>query len=327
MSAVRYKSVLIAVSLLCLLSFFFAGTVMAASSPVATFTEVTGEVIVKSRGSWSGGATVGMSLYADDQVATRKGAATLTFNDGSVMSLEANSNTIIEQWEEKKGIGQKVASVKRRIMLFLGKLRFKTGSLGSSTSLATPTAVCGLRGTAGTLSLAADGTPMITFTEGGRSFTIGELIDGVAEDVPTETASYNPVQWASFAANAAAQVASQAAAQAASVPTDSPEAAALQALAAYQAAQASIAAGNAVLAVAQTLAQSNPDPTIVGKYDAIIGPTNQAIMDGQAALDAATAQLEALGIPIPDEPAPFIEAPTFDVDPEPSIEDMTASPA
>lgn len=327
MSVFKSSSIAIIMALMIggLLAGPMASSVSAATAPIATLTEFTGEVIVKSKGSWGGTPTAGMPLFPNDQLATREGTATVTFTDGGVMNLNRNTNTIIEQWEEDKGTTGKIAKVKRRIMLFLGKLGFRSGSLGSNTMLATPTAVCGLRGTAGMLSIAADGTPMITFTEGGRSYTLGELIDGVAEDVPTETASYNAVQWASFAANAAAAVAAQAGAQAAAAPADSPEAAALQALAAYQAAQAAIAAGNAVLAVAQTLTGGNPDPAIVSQYEAIIGPTNQALIDGQAALDAAIAKLEELGIPIPEEPAPFIQAPTFDVDPEPDL--APASPA
>ncbi|MBI9087281.1 MAG: FecR domain-containing protein [Desulfobacterales bacterium] len=327
MSAYKKLWIIVAILIVCLVAGPAAGIAKAASQPIAKLTEFTGDLIVRSQRAWGKTPQIGMSLFSDDQIATREGEATVVFDDGSVLNIGRNTNAIIEQIEEKKGVEKKVSFFKRRFVLLLGKLGFKTGSLGSNTNLSTPTAVCGLRGTAGTLSLAEDGTPMITFTEGGRSFTLGELIDGVAEDVPTETASYNPLQWASFATNAVAAVAIQAGAQAAAAPADSPEAAGAQALANYWAARAALDTANLVKLISKTLADNNPDPTVVEKYTAQLAAADAAALLAQEAVARTIEELERLEIPIPEDPAPFILGPTFDVDPEPSLEDMTASPA
>ncbi|MBW1913180.1 MAG: FecR domain-containing protein [Deltaproteobacteria bacterium] len=220
-------AILIAVFLL-----LFSGPAISADKTVGHLTDFSGTVMVKSQGSWGVKIKTGLPLYSDDKVVTRAGTATVTFTDGAVMELKANSNLLIKEQEEEKGFFRKVKFTQRRLRLLVGKLIFKTGRASKTkTNFETATMVCGLRGTAG--------TAYIQFSDGGTSFTIGDLISGVAEDVPAEIANLNPAQVAAFIATAAADQAQKAAAMAQET-AGTPEAQQAQAQAAYTAAQAAL---------------------------------------------------------------------------------------
>lgn len=302
-----------------------AGPLMAAA-PVARLTDMTGQVYVEANGAWVPNPTIGMTLASEDRVVTREGEATVTFDDGAVITLAANTNTMIQQWQEEKGVVAKAKTLKRRLTLFLGRMLFNSGSFGGDTQLATPTAVCGLRGTSGTLSVGADGAAYITFTEGGTAYRVGDFIDGTADTLPTELADQNPVQRAALLAAAAASVASQAQAQLDALPTDSPEATALQALSAYHAAYAAQSAATAALTAYQSMVGSNPDPGVVDDFTQLSDAARAAQAAATQALQDAIAVLEELGIPIPEEPSPFINPPTFNLPDEPGLGDVAASP-
>jgi hypothetical protein len=235
------------------------------SQQVASLTEFSGTVIVQSKGDWGVKPGKGLPLYSMDKVVTRTGTAVVTFNDGAVVEIRANSNLLIEEQE-------KTGSVTRNLRLLLGKVIFKTG-VGSKTqtNLQTPTSVAGLRGTAGTLSIGLDGKSYIQFTEGGMSYTVGDFISGVAKDVPAELADLNPAQRAAFVAAAAADQAKNAAEAAQEGKISDPQAALAAAKAAEAAAIEAKAAAESML--------NNADA----------GVRQQA----QSALDAATKALEA----------------------------------
>jgi len=188
--------------------------VFSATKSVARLTDFSGLVLIKSQGSWSLKPKKGFPLYPQDKVVTRVGKAVITFNDGAVMEVKANSNLLIDEKEEEEGLVKKVKVLKRRIRLLQGKMLFRTGKSKVKTDLQTSTVVCGLRGTAGVLSIGADGQTYIQFTQGG-GITIGDFISGVADDVPAELADLNPAQRAAFVADAAADQAQRAADQAA----------------------------------------------------------------------------------------------------------------
>ena len=169
-----------------------------AEQQVAKLTQFSGIVIVQSRGDWGVKPENDLPLYSNDKVVTRTGTALVTFNDGAVVEIKANSNLLIEEQEKKEGLT-------RNLRLLLGKISFRTG-IGSKfqTNLQTPTSVAGLRGTAGILSIGIDGKSYVQFTEGGTKYTVGDFISGVAKDVPKEIADLNPAQRAAFVATAAA---------------------------------------------------------------------------------------------------------------------------
>ena len=89
-----------------------------------------------------------------DKVVTRIGNATIIFNDGATLDIKSNSNVLIQEREKKKGF---IKIIERRILLFLGKLNFRTGKSKVETRFETTKAVIGIRGTAGILSIGADG--------------------------------------------------------------------------------------------------------------------------------------------------------------------------
>ena len=240
-----------------------AGSHAFASEPLAQLTEFSGTVIVQSRGDWGVKPEKGLALYSNDKVVTRTGTAVVTFNDGAVVEIKANTNLLIEEQE-------KTGAVTRNLRLLLGKVLFKTGKAsGTKTNLQTPTAVCGLRGTAGTLSIGVDGKSYINFTEGGTSFTVGDFLSGVAKDVPPELADLNPAQRAAFVAAAAADQAKNAAQSASDGKISDPQAA-------YAAAKAAEAAAVEAKAAAETML-NNPDPAVKQQAQNALNAANQAI--------------------------------------------------
>ena len=313
------------------LSILLSAPAFAAVNPIAKLSAFSGTLLIKSQGEWGVEPSVDLPLYMDDKVVIKDGSATITFDDGAVMELKQNSNLHIYTKEKEGGLLQKTRVVQRRFRLMLGKMLFKMGKSNNENILETPTMVCGLRGTAGTLSIAADGTPYIQFTEGGPSYTIGDFISGIAEDVPAEIADMNPAQRAVFVAAAAASQAKNAAA-AAQAAAGTPQAAQAQAQAAYNAAKAAELAAAEVKVQAQILIASNPDPEVIEQVNEAVSEADSAIEESQEAqresIDRGAVQ-EAPGtfeMPVVTEPVPTIgfEVP---VAPEVPIEDTEpASP-
>jgi hypothetical protein len=313
------------------LSVILSAPAFAAFNPVAKLSAFSGTVLIKSQGEWGVELKADLPLYSNDKVVTKDGSATITFDDGSVMELKANSNLLIYTKEKTEGLFQRTRVVQRRLRLLIGKMMFKSGKSDTSNILETPTMVCGLRGTAGTLSIAADGTPYIQFTEGGASYTIGDFISGIAGDVPAELADMNPAQRAAFVAAAAADQAKKAAALAAQA-AGTPEEAKARAQAAYNAARAAELAAEEVKVQANIMLANNPDPEVIEQVNAAIAQANEAIAAAQGSQQQAIsngAVREAPGTFIMPSVPESVPTPGFEVPvtPEAPIQDTEpASP-
>lgn len=239
-----------------------------ADKAVARLTSFSGTVLIKSRGDWGVKPEAGLPLYSDDKVVTKMGIATITFDDGAVIEIKANSNLLIRESEES-GISKQVGAAKRQLRLILGKILFRSGKGTSvNTSLETTTMVCGLRGTAGTLSIDASGQTYLQFTEGGGD-TIGNFISGIATDVAPELANLNAVQRAGFVAAAAADQAKRTAEKLASGEIKNADAALASANAAEAAANEAYTAAEAML--------TNPDEDIRNEARAAMAAAQEAI--------------------------------------------------
>ena len=189
--------------LFCLLSTFFIPTfAFSQEKPIARLAEFSGTVLISSQGSWGVKPAKDLPLYSTDKVVTRIGNATIIFHDGGTLDVKNNSNVLIQEREAETGL---VKTIERRILLFLGKLNFKTGKSNVETRFETTRAVIGIRGTAGILSIGADGKTYIHFTEGGAKYILGDFVRGVAKDVRVALADQNPVQRATFVAKAAVE--------------------------------------------------------------------------------------------------------------------------
>jgi hypothetical protein len=185
------------------LSIFFIPTpAFTQEKPIARLAEFSGTVLISSQGSWGVKPAKDLPLYSTDKVVTRIGNATIIFNDGATLDVKNNSNVLIQEREKTKGF---ITIIERRILLFLGKLNFRTGKSKVETRFETTKAVIGIRGTAGILSIGSDGKTYIHFTEGGAKYILGDFVRGVAKDVRVELADQNPVQRATFVAKAAVE--------------------------------------------------------------------------------------------------------------------------
>jgi predicted RNA-binding protein Jag len=200
-----FKKITKILFLLTLLSILCIGTsAFSQDKPIAKLTDFSGTVLISSRGTWGLKPAKDLPLYSMDKVVTRIGTATITFGDGAVVDIKSNSNLLIQEIEKEKGLIKKVKTIERKILLFLGKIYFKTGKSKVETRFETTKAVIGIRGTAGILSIGGDGKTYIHFSEGGASFILGEFIKGIAKEVRVDLADRNPVQRATFVAKAAA---------------------------------------------------------------------------------------------------------------------------
>ena len=329
----RLFSVLfISFSLLIILS----APAFSADNPVGRLSRFSGEILIKSQGSWGVEPVTDLPLYSDDKVVTKIGTAIVTFTDGAVLELRNNSNLRITEREETRGFFRRMKVVQRRLRLLVGKMVFRTGISSTRNTLETPTMVCGLRGTEGVLSIGADGQTYIQFTEGGASFTIGDFIFGEAEDVPSEIANMNPVQRAAFVAAAAASQA-QNAARLAQEAAGTPGEQRMQTQAAYASAQAAEMAAEEVIIQATIIAQNNPDPEVVDQANAAIAQAEEAAEAArkaqQEAIDAGATPAAPGTYQMPRIPPsvrkPPVQQPGFEVPvtPEPEVEDTErASP-
>ena len=190
-------------SILILCALFFSPPAYCEEKPIAHLTDFTGTVLVNSRGEWGVKPEKNFPLYSMDKIVTRVGTAVITFGDGAVIEIKNNSNLLINEMEKEEGLIKKVKIVQRRILLFIGKMFFKTGTGQIQTQFETEKTVIGIRGTAGVLSIGPDGEIYIEFSEGHAKFTVGDIIKGIAKDVPKELIDQNPIQQASYLANAA----------------------------------------------------------------------------------------------------------------------------
>jgi hypothetical protein len=197
------KLLSVSFSLLLLFSIFFPSPAHCEGDPIAHLTNFTGTVLINSRGSWGVKPEKNFPLYSMDKIVTRVGTAVITFADGAVIEIRNNSNLLINEMEKEEGLIKKVKIVQRRLLLFIGKMFFKTGTGQVQTQFETEKTVIGIRGTAGVLSIGPDGEIYIEFSEGHEKFTVGDIIKGIAKDVSKELVDQNPIQKAAYLANAA----------------------------------------------------------------------------------------------------------------------------
>jgi hypothetical protein len=203
-----YKTIFWALTLLLLSVVFLPVPAFCEEKPIARLTEFSGTVLVNSRGSWETKPVKNLPLYSMDKLVTRIGTAIITFSDGAVIEIKNNSNLLIQQGEKEEGLIKKIKVVQRRLLLFMGKIFFKTGTgIGKvQTQFETQKTVIGIRGTAGVLSIGADGQVYIQFTEGHLKSGVGHFIMGKeAKDVPTGLADQNLLQKAAYMAFLAAE--------------------------------------------------------------------------------------------------------------------------
>ena len=286
------KSLLAGFSILFLFSIFLPAPACCHGEPIARLTNFTGIVLINSRGEWAVKPVKNLPLYSQDKVVTRIGAATITFSDGATLDIKNNSNLLIQERETEKGLVKKVKTVHRRILLFLGKMFFKTGTGQVQTQFETDKTVIGIRGTAGVLSIGADGQIYITFTEGGAKLTLGDLFYGkIAADVPTKVADQNPVQKAAYLAHAAWEKCLEARRKAARGEISS-----VQEL--WVCAKAREMAAHELTIWATALAEKNPYAEVVEWANEIIEDANELIEDSIRDQESA---IDQGAIPEPEE--------------------------
>jgi hypothetical protein len=197
------KLISVSLSLFVLCAIFFPAPAYCEGDPIAHLTDFTGTVLINSQSSWGVKPAKNFPLYSMDKVVTRVGTAVITFADGAVIEIKNNTNLLIQEMEKEEGLIKKAKIVQRRLLLFLGKMFFKTGKGHVQTQFETEKSVIGIRGTAGVLSIGPDGNIYIEFSEGHAKFAIGDIIKGIAKDVPKELVDQNPIQKAAYLANAA----------------------------------------------------------------------------------------------------------------------------
>ncbi len=131
--------------------------------PIASLTQVTGEVMVRHGENWTRAEQAPMDLVSGDTVSTDRGRAEVHFKrDDSTLVLDVGTHLVIT--ESSSGAA---GNALRRAEILLGDVWFKMQkSMGMKTELATPTAVGGLRGTEGSVNVENDAHSSFTLAEG-----------------------------------------------------------------------------------------------------------------------------------------------------------------
>lgn len=134
-----------------------------AEPPVASLTQVTGEVMVRHGQDWMRAEQVPIDLASGDTVSTDRGRAEVHFKrDDSTLVLDVGTHLVIS--ESDSGVA---GNALRRVEILLGDVWFKMQkSVGMKTELATPTAVGGLRGTEGNVHVENETHSWFTLAEG-----------------------------------------------------------------------------------------------------------------------------------------------------------------
>jgi hypothetical protein len=285
--------------------------------PIAQLADFSGTVLIQSRGEWGVKPQKNLPLYSRDKVVTRIGIATIIFADGATIDIKNNSNLLIREREKEKGIIKKVKIVERHILLFLGKMFFKTGTGQVQTQFETEKTVIGLRGTAGILSVGPDGEIYIEFTEGEAKFSIGEYVYGVAKDVPANLADKNPIQRASYLAHAAYEKCNEDKAKAFrnEISPDQAE---------WSCARARELAAQEIITWTTVLIENNPYPETVEWAEQI---NEEAEVVSEDAQEAQSQAIDSGAIPSEDEGEPPAEEIFELFEEEPIQNSEAASPA
>lgn len=118
-----------------------------AASAVGKFVEVSGDVTVTREGGETFRVAPATPIVLRDAIETKKGAAALSFNDGSTLVLRDNTKIIVTEFL----LNPKQKKRETKIDILFGKIKAvitKTFDKKSSkTELKTPTATVGIRGT------------------------------------------------------------------------------------------------------------------------------------------------------------------------------------
>lgn len=125
--------------------------------------EVRGGVFAQSPGGSEVATRAGETLVPGTRVRTAAdGSATVAFEDGSQLRLEASSRVLLSAYPRKR-------ARKTSVVLFFGRVWSKVSrSISGETSyeVNTPNAVCGVRGTEFETAVADDGSVRVRVSEG-----------------------------------------------------------------------------------------------------------------------------------------------------------------
>jgi len=255
-----------------LIGCFFQISPADAAKNIARVSAFDGEVIVISDSTISRVQNIGHVLNQGDRVQTKGGAAEVTFDDGAILKIRPYTSLMIQERQEKRGwFVFKTKKAVRRITVFVGKLWFKSGKSKRKNYLQSPTAVCGVRGSA--LDFGSDGVDQtyMNIYEGAAD-VVGNVLRGFFDDPGVSKATKSSV-YQSLAAAAEKTAAAR-------TPSERAEA---QVSAFKVIAQASIAL------------QSNPDPGIAKEAQLAANVAAANIAAAEARM--VVAQLVAAGAP------------------------------
>jgi hypothetical protein len=139
----------------------FASTLFAADLS-GKLVDVQGQVFVRPPGGNEAPGQAGTTVAAGTQVRTgADGTAEIRFDDGSLLKLQKSSSILLSAAKRQKQ--------KNAVVLFFGRLWSKVSPSSSGDTnyeVATPNAVCGVRGTQFETQVGDDGSLRMQVTEG-----------------------------------------------------------------------------------------------------------------------------------------------------------------
>ena len=162
------------------------------AAPIGTVTSFKGDVVIQKGATFIPVQQIGQAVDTGDRIQTRDSEVEVTFNDGAVLKLRPFSNASVDERDEESGFWVfKSKKPVRRLNVFIGKMRFKSGSSHRENILQTPTSVCALRGSEAEVGYNNIDSMLKMYA--GQPFITGKFLRGFFNDPGIGAATKNQV--------------------------------------------------------------------------------------------------------------------------------------
>jgi len=186
----NFQTILLVLTTLFLLSLPL--TSAQADASIGTITSFKGKVVIQSGTDFIPVTQIGQPVKTGDRIQTRDSEVELTFNDGAVLKLRPFSNASVDERDEESGFWVfKSKKPVRRLNVFIGKMRFKSGKSHRENILQTPTSVCALRGSEAEVGYNNIDSMLKMYA--GQPFITGKFVRGFFADPGISAAAKSQV--------------------------------------------------------------------------------------------------------------------------------------
>ncbi|MGA1868947.1 MAG: FecR domain-containing protein [bacterium] len=136
-------------------------------------TSFSGEVLIKTKGTWSKLEKTPCIIFSTDKIVTRRGRAEVRLVDGGIIRIDLDSNLSIAEKEDAEGFMVRKKVTARQVNLLVGGIWFDIKvKKKERVKFRTPTMTAGIRGTSGEFRVGIKGDTQYGLAT-GKADTIG----------------------------------------------------------------------------------------------------------------------------------------------------------